>query len=129
MKINLEDREGTRWRGSPALAITLALISISIFAWGLRYKLSLYKDSQQRTATLGVAKLLSPKNASVAVSRPQDGTSPGTSLTWAVLPHLSTAVLPWLIWILISNSPVGMVRSSERWRAVHLYSKPPPSSC
>jgi hypothetical protein len=52
-------------RCSPILAGTLVVLSISLFSWGLAYKLSLYR-SQQFPPRMVAAKLLSQKERPVA---------------------------------------------------------------
>lgn len=58
-------RRSSLLRCSPALAGLLAVLSISLFSWGLSYKLSLY-HSQQYRSKIVAAKLLSEKERPVA---------------------------------------------------------------
>lgn len=53
-------RSGRMLRCTPTLACVLAVLSISLFSWGLAYKLSLY-HSHQLPPKMVAAKLLSQK--------------------------------------------------------------------
>ena len=128
METNLRHREGTIWRGSPVLVMALALMSLAVFTWGLQYKLSLYKASEQAKPTIPAAKLLSQKERpAVAVqvqhALPYSGLSPIT-----LLPAWSTVFLLCLTCISILPLPLEPCRTRKRWRTAQIYSKPPPAS-
>ena len=128
MKINLEHREGTRWRGSPALVMALALVCFSIFAWGLRYKLSLYNAGQQLHPTVTAAKLLSPKQSASFVSQSQKTLGPGVPLHWTLFSAGDSAPVIRLGSLAILNFSIRGPLGAARWRTTQLYSKPPPAS-
>lgn len=56
----MQRQRGRVLQCSPGMALTLALLSLSLFSWGLRYKLSLYHTGSPH-ARMAAAKLLSQK--------------------------------------------------------------------
>lgn len=76
-------------RCSPILASLLAVLSISLFSWGLGYKLSLY-HSQHCRPKMAAAKLLSQKERPVTAqsSMARGSSAPISALNLAPLPCL-----------------------------------------
>lgn len=125
-EIDLQNRNGTIRRGSLARILLLTCLCLSLFAWGIGYKLSLYKASEQTRPSMQSAKLLSQKERPVASTHFQLQAQPGAkgSVLWiaflVVLFTLSlehpSATLPALVSVPreLRNPPA-------------LYSRPPPS--
>jgi hypothetical protein len=126
MEMALRNRKGTIWRGSPALIMMLASLCLSLFAWGIGYKLSLYKASEERRPSMPAAKLLSQKerpgvSASLQVQVPQ-----GKPLALTLM-ALLTAIFALEQGDLSILCPT-FVRAARAFRVVPaVYSRPPPS--
>jgi len=117
-------RQTRMLRCSPILAGMLAVLSISLFSWGLAYKLSLYR-SHQSPPKIVAAKLLSQKERPVAaqVEKAIRSSAHSPALILKLLPYPPSSNL----------TPVaGLEVRSPHWGAkqlftVHTDRKPPPS--
>lgn len=111
-------------RCSPTLACALALLSISLFSWGLAYKLSLYHSHQ--LPQMAAAKLLSQKE------RP--ATAQSNQLLPPIVPAspLNIARPPWFDLPGSTPAPRLELRSrhlhdAPEFFTVHTDRKPPPN--
>jgi hypothetical protein len=69
-----------------ALAFGLVLLGVCVFAWGLKYKLSLYDPPLAISHRMPAARLLTGKERAVApLVDPQRAASPGTPLVLSTL--------------------------------------------
>src|ERR1700722_12761941 len=94
-----------RRRRAFLLPLSLLMLSMAVFGWGLQYKLSLYKSKNSITHLAPVAKLLSQKERPLAAQpaneRPTDLPS---------LPQISFAVV-------VALAP-GLFRATARYRRI-----------
>ena len=112
-------------RCSPTLACVLAVLSFSLFSWGLSYKLSLY-HSHQLPPKMAAAKLLSQKErpAMAQASQIIPPTVPETALNVTRLPYLESSSLTYVPGLeLLLRRP----RDARLFFTVHTDRKPPPS--
>jgi hypothetical protein len=119
-------RPGANWKGSPQLIAMLAFICLSVFIWGLRYKLSLYDSPGPTGAGVPAAKLLSPKERPpVAAQHTQ------LSYSWKLVPR---------VWLTSDNKAISVttaffsllaitrppIHSDGLWYDTAVDSRPPP---
>jgi hypothetical protein len=123
MKINLRHRKKPTWRGSPALVMALALVSLSVFTWGLQYKLSLYRTVHHPRSTIPAAKLLSPKERPALVNH--QSRQPGLSSP-ALIPAAEVISFPTIDGILAATDRRRRGYLRQHWWTAEVYSKPPP---
>jgi hypothetical protein len=122
----LQNRKGTIWTGSPALIIVLASLCLSLFAWGIGYKLSLYKASEQSKPSMPAAKLLSQKERSVVRTKLQAQVPKEKMLAISLMAFLTTVFL--FSGDTLSVSIPNHVRTAkELHNTPASYSRPPPS--
>jgi hypothetical protein len=122
----LQSRKGTIWRGSPALIMMLASLCVSLFVWGVGYKLSLYKASERHKPTMPAAKLLSQKERPVVSASLQVQVPQGKPLVFTLMAFL-TAVLALDLGDISIPCPT-FVRAAKAFRNTPaVYSRPPPS--
>jgi hypothetical protein len=127
MKTNLRHRKKTSWRSSRAVVMVFAFtLLLSVFAWGLQYKLSLYKETGQTRSSQPAAKLLSPKERSSAAAQPH--LIPRSKLLPVTLISALSAEFPLCP---VYTSTLAHSRQQRRikqfCRTAQIYSKPPPT--
>jgi hypothetical protein len=122
-----------RRNGLRVLACALVFLGACVFAWGLRYKLSLYDPPHSISHRMPAAKLLTsrerPEAGPIGIDRAARTGAPGVSLAWALALIFagSTSLFP------------GSLRRAG-WRGAALpipshfaisfcYTRPPPQSC
>jgi hypothetical protein len=126
MEMALQNRKGTIWRGSPALILMLASLCFSLFAWGIGYKLSLYKASEERRPSMPAAKLLSQKERPVVSAKARIQTSHGKPLPLSLMAFLKAAFA-------LASGNISIPCPTFVWAAKAfrntpaVYSRPPPS--
>lgn len=124
-ELKLRNREGIIWSGSLAFVMMLALSLFSLCAWGLQYKLSLYRSPERNKPTMPAAKLLSPKERSVISTKAQVEDSHSKPLPVASIPFRAVDFRP----SFDSALDKGFFRTQlARMGIDHpiLYSRPPP---
>jgi hypothetical protein len=113
-----------------ALAPALVLLGICVFAWGLRYKLSLYAPAQSVTRQMPAAKLLAPDRSAVpaaALDRAVDRSVPLAIPLWFATLVVLTGMKFWSgsEWVLYR----GGARTSTGWfHGASAFIRPPPRS-
>jgi hypothetical protein len=128
MEIELDGWPGktTSWRGSPALVAAFAFVCLSVFAWGLRYKLSLYDAQEEARPSMPAAKLLSPRERPLATAQQLQPTVSVKTLPVAPLSRWTIAVLIGLALYCLLIVPAPIVRAKQLWCLAPIDSKPPP---
>lgn len=126
MKLQMRTRHGANWKGSPQRIAALVFVCLSIFAWGLRYKLSLYNSPGPARAEVPAAKLLSPKERPlVAMQKTQ--LSPSWKLApvaWLASENKAMVVTPTCFSLLsIARAPI---HADGLWYDTSVDSRPPP---
>jgi hypothetical protein len=117
----MQERRERVLRCSPGLACMLFVLSLSLFSWGLHYKLSLYHAGQSQTKT-AAAKLLSQKERPVRVAKitPPGGTAQDLTARASAVDCLSVAHhSEW--------GPPATVRTRRPFFSTHTGSRPPPA--
>lgn len=114
-------------RTSSTRVLVLFLLIASVFAWGLHYKLSLYKAAEQVHPTSPAAKLLSPKElpAQWATELPKNPLEkfPSVVLALFLLPFFLLAFTPSAI---VDSPPLF---SRLRLRCIPAIASRPPPAC
>jgi hypothetical protein len=122
----LRNRDERIWRGSPVVVMALVITLLSVFAWGLQYKLSLYKVSDGTRPTMPAAKLLSPKEFNpVAQLQPKGELRLVASILSAFHPVWNIVPLLWLASFSILARP-RRLNPAQIWVVAKIYSRPPP---
>lgn len=112
-------------RCSPILACMLAVLSVSLFSWGLAYKLSLYR-SHQLPPKMAAAKLLSQKERPVAAQSSQaiPPIVPNSAFALTPLPSLHLLSLMHVPGLELRSQPM---RDARELFTVPTGCKPPPN--
>lgn len=99
------DIEQTRRRGSHWMIVTITMLSLAVFSWGVRYKVSLYNPANHMSA----AKLLSQRE------RPTTFESAKVAVDPIVLPRVPSLFLAMGVMLagLWSLKPVFLPKSVE----------------
>jgi hypothetical protein len=105
---------------SPILACLLAILSVSLFSWGLGYKLSLY-HSHQLPPKMAAAKLLSPKERPVTAPVVAS-IVPNAALEPTPLPSLRSEG----VYLPVSELRPSRLANFREAFTVHTDRKPPP---
>ena len=120
-----------RRRGLRALAFGLVLLGGCVFAWGLRYKLSLYDPPHTMARRMPEAKLLSGRDRTTLVAvHPQQIPSSSGPLTFGALLLAFAGLLAAGIRPGSAGSrliPVGARRAPQFARRTAVFIRPPPS--
>ena len=117
----MQERRERVLRCSPGLACMLCLLSLSLFSWGLHYKLSLYHAGRSQTKT-AAAKLLSQKERPVRLAKitPPGGTAQDLTATACAVDCLGVAHdSEW--------APQVTSRTRRPLFSTHTSSRPPPA--
>ena len=127
MNLEVQKRAGMAWSGSPQRIAALLFVSLSVFTWGLHYKLSLYNTAQQTCARMPAAKLLSPKERPpVAVQHAQ--VSPSSTLApVAFLPTENRATTVGLIRLSLLATARPPFQAMDLCCLDAVNSRPPPA--
>jgi hypothetical protein len=122
----------SRRKGLRALACALVFLGICVFAWGLRYKLSLYDPPHSVSHRMPAAKLLTGRERTLVppLNLYRDAGSAGPTILVALtlaFVFLRSALLfprfsPWANWL----QPVQLPRS--RQILASSWTRPPPQS-
>lgn len=112
-------------RCSPILASMLAVLSISLFSWGLGYKLSLYHSGQCHPK-MTAAKLLSQRERPLAAQsfRRVRANSPDTALDLTPYPSFRRSQL---IPVPRAERSSPQLLADQEHFTVHTSRKPPPN--
>ncbi|HEX3941251.1 MAG TPA: hypothetical protein VHX11_07200 [Acidobacteriaceae bacterium] len=107
-----------KWRNTSWLTLSFAMLLCAVFAWGLKYKLSLYDSPHAISHRMPEAKLLS--------NQERVGYALPALVSEAAVPH--TAVLPWSIGLLLtfSASLALLLKPSSLSRGLFPYFAGPP---
>jgi hypothetical protein len=118
-------RLGANWKGSPQLIAALVFICLSVFVWGLRYKLSLYDSPRPIGARVPAAKLLSPKERPpVAAQLAQLSSSRKLlHIVWQIGENPAISVATSFSILAITRPPI---QSDGLWYDASVDSRPPP---
>jgi hypothetical protein len=125
--LEAQKRESMTWNGSPQLIVALVVVCLSVFTWGLHYKLSLYRSTEQTCAKMPAAKLLSPKERPpIAVQQAQ--LLPSWTLAPVVLlPGGNRASIVGLIRLSLLATARPPFPANSLWYMAAINSRPPPA--
>jgi hypothetical protein len=118
--------EQTRRRGSHWMIVTIAMLALAVFSWGVRYKLSLYNPA----AHMSAAKLLSQQERPATVESARLAADPAVNPELVTFFALAMGVMLAWLWSLKPVFSPRIVRHQVRLprRPGHtfFFFRPPP---
>lgn len=99
--------EQTRRRGSQWMIVTIAMLALAVFSWGVRYKVSLYNPANHMSA----AKLLSQRERPTTVESAKLVADPVVLPGVRSLIAIAMGVMLAALW---SLKPVFLAKSADR---------------